>query len=360
MIDACANFVSRSNNTDYRHAKERKCNPRIEWIDIAKGFSIILVVYGHAGLASLPFQIGDWFGSFRMPFFFIVSGLLFAPNKYPTLKSFISRRWPTLIRPFFIFSAIVLVGYWCLDPHNIGNKISDVVLSGWGGYALWFIPVLIVSQILFYIIQQLSTSKVGIPIGLLICGLVGYITSFYNIKVPHNLCFSLTASALYGGGYLLSPWLKNRLTHSDNLSIVIFTFVMLLLSFTFLLNSIKPEFYLNQLSSWPTYTAALGGAMMMCGVAILFSRMTNKYSNLVKNLIIFFGKNSYIVLAFHQIILLLLGKSGYMPNGVVERGVMWIILYGIIWLVNSYFPFVVGKKKVIATNDTCCKRPSKN
>ncbi len=36
---------------------------RIEWIDLAKGFSIILVVYGHSGLSAVPF-LGDWFAAF--------------------------------------------------------------------------------------------------------------------------------------------------------------------------------------------------------------------------------------------------------------------------------------------------------
>ena len=32
---------------------------RIQWIDIAKGISIILVVYGHSGLNNVPI-IGSW------------------------------------------------------------------------------------------------------------------------------------------------------------------------------------------------------------------------------------------------------------------------------------------------------------
>ena len=49
---------------------------RIQWIDIAKGISIILVVYGHSGLNNVPI-IGSWLHAYRMPFFFFVSGLLF-------------------------------------------------------------------------------------------------------------------------------------------------------------------------------------------------------------------------------------------------------------------------------------------
>ena len=44
---------------------------RIQWIDIAKGISIILVVYGHSGLNNVPI-IGSWLHAYRMPFFFFV------------------------------------------------------------------------------------------------------------------------------------------------------------------------------------------------------------------------------------------------------------------------------------------------
>lgn len=49
---------------------------RIEWIDIAKGISIILVVYGHCGLNSVP-VIGAWLHAYRMPFFFLYRAYCF-------------------------------------------------------------------------------------------------------------------------------------------------------------------------------------------------------------------------------------------------------------------------------------------
>jgi len=48
---------------------------RIEWIDIAKGICIFLVVWGHSG--DNPFgMVMSWF---RIPLFFFLSGILFKP-----------------------------------------------------------------------------------------------------------------------------------------------------------------------------------------------------------------------------------------------------------------------------------------
>lgn len=49
---------------------------RIDWIDVAKGIGIILMVMGHT---SMPDAINRWIYSFHMPLFFLLSGLLFIP-----------------------------------------------------------------------------------------------------------------------------------------------------------------------------------------------------------------------------------------------------------------------------------------
>lgn len=57
-----------------------------------------------------------------------------------------------------------------------------------------------------------------------------------------------------------------------------------------------------------------------------------------------------MVLAFHQIVLLLLGSTGAMPNGSVERLLMWIIIISLIELITRYVPQILGRehsKKVV-------------
>lgn len=50
---------------------------RIEWVDIAKGIAILLVVLGHTGLAVGSARYLDAFiYSFHLPLFFVLSGYL--------------------------------------------------------------------------------------------------------------------------------------------------------------------------------------------------------------------------------------------------------------------------------------------
>ncbi len=50
-------------------------NYRIDWIDISKGFGIILVIWGHIAINDGPINI--WISSFHMPLFFFLSGFVF-------------------------------------------------------------------------------------------------------------------------------------------------------------------------------------------------------------------------------------------------------------------------------------------
>ena len=197
-------------------------NKRIEWIDIAKGISIILVVYGHAGLSAIPY-IGDWFAAFRMPFFFFISGILFSADKYPTINKFLQRRWKTLIRPYLFFSIICLLAYWYLDPDHILTKSKSVLLYGWGGVALWFIPVLILTEFLYFIIRKYISNQTIITLTLLGSAVIGWISYKLNLPDNYNFWFVFTAVLFYGSGNLLNRFLKSLVSgekFSDNVLII--------------------------------------------------------------------------------------------------------------------------------------------
>ena len=54
-------------------------NSRIDWIDVFKGWGIMLIVVGHL---PVPFFFREWIFSFHVPLFFFISGFLYKPGKY--------------------------------------------------------------------------------------------------------------------------------------------------------------------------------------------------------------------------------------------------------------------------------------
>ena len=116
---------------------------RIEWIDLAKGMAIFLMVCGHT---SIPANLSNWIWSFHMPLFFIVSGMLFYPNRYPSFSSFVTKRCRTLLLPWIVFTIVTV----CYSPAE-----SLRLLSGCHNlFALWFLPVIFLTELIgFYIMK---------------------------------------------------------------------------------------------------------------------------------------------------------------------------------------------------------------
>lgn len=315
---------------------------RIEWIDIAKGISIILVVYGHSGLNSVPF-IGDWFSAFRMPFFFFVSGLLANPTKYLNVSSFLNKRWKTLYRPYFIFSFILLCVFAILDADSIKEKCIDVITFGWRGIALWFIPVLSLTELFYFMIARKITNRHILLCFLVLSATMGYCSYCWNLPNNYNICFVLSAVLFYGVGNMFKTLVLSN-PSPNNTIIMLLCIVSMLLSFTFKLNPAKPEFGVNNLQSVWTYPAAFFGTFFMCLLSLLISTVQNLFVKYIKETIKFFGRNSYLVLAFHQIILIILPDVGLFKYGSVQRIVMWIILTLIIKVVLKYIPALIGRQ----------------
>ncbi len=84
------------------HNRLRNVTQRIDYVDLAKGICIMLVVYNH--VCKLYHHTDDILviqGSFRMPLYFILSGLFF--KEYSGFSSFAKRKVNNLIVPFFFF-----------------------------------------------------------------------------------------------------------------------------------------------------------------------------------------------------------------------------------------------------------------
>lgn len=91
----------------------KSSNKRIQWIDIAKGIGIILVLIGHI---SLNKKINNFIYSFHMPLFFILSGYL-----YKNKENYVKKKTKTILVPYFIVSIISFV-YWFLIERHIREQ----------------------------------------------------------------------------------------------------------------------------------------------------------------------------------------------------------------------------------------------
>lgn len=84
--------------------------PRIDYIDSARGLAILFVLIGH--LCSLKHGLGQYFYSFHMPMFFIISGMLLSYNdswKNMTFYEIFIKKLKSFMYPYIIFSILSIL-----------------------------------------------------------------------------------------------------------------------------------------------------------------------------------------------------------------------------------------------------------
>ncbi|OUP37543.1 acyltransferase family protein [Olsenella sp. An188] len=175
---------------------------RLEYLDVAKGIGIALVVWAHA---SGPFSNEIY--EFHMPLFFLISGYLH--NDGTSLNDFFVRKLKSLYLPFIFWNIASVIVFKALRAYSysvtqVGNLIvgilatfqKDGVMFG----ASWFLGALFVISVLFKVAEAAVGQKRGRPLVLLVgFALLGYFG--YRISLDWMLSRTLILGAFYAVGY---------------------------------------------------------------------------------------------------------------------------------------------------------------
>lgn len=147
---------------------------RIKYLDIAKAIGIILVVIGHIEKNHLAESVSKFIFSFHMPLFFILSGIVINMKREEKedFKLLSRKKIKALMVPYLWFSLIfivvdvvqLLLGYASWD------EVTDVLVATITLYAdstLWFLPALLIAELLFIFIKK-KLNKYTYPIIILL------------------------------------------------------------------------------------------------------------------------------------------------------------------------------------------------
>lgn len=372
---------------------------RFHWIDALKGFGIVLVVFAHH---SLPVALDTYIFSFHMPLFFFISGFLFDFEKYAeSAANFVKGRLRSLIVPYFFFALLTFLLYFLLDTlfqpgvTNIDFFEFSALRSAYyillvpGSLVsynppLWFLPCLFVTELLFYgfakkcyrepkkLILWLTASGV---IGYLAARVIGYLYTAYvpsaylPFRLPWNADVALSAVVFYGAGNLFRKYTESEAKYGAG--IVLEADSIFRTNF-FQIKKFFPEvfillnlLYLGYLLEFPTTDKV---NMNVLKYGNFFSTYLFAFSGIFTFVYLFkkigssrileyYGRNSLIVLTLHffimdvlsSLIFLTLGidLDVYYHNAGIALGLTvlnLLLLIPIIFLINNYFPFLLGKK----------------
>lgn len=283
---------------------------RIEWVDIAKGIAILLMVIGHEVPSGLLYV---FIFSFHMPLFFIISG--YTSRKTKTWKVIIQKSKKMFKRIWLLASLmVILLGLETLilnqvsmtkmvvnDIHGIfigANTVPNVSV-------MWFLFVFFWSKLLFDILQVLFPNQYnGMILGVL--ALFGYIVS-RHIWLPQDFdLVPIAAFFMWVGSYwreINDTVDNNSMAYKGGLLGLFILWIYCIqhgLSIEMALRHF-PNFILCLLE-------AVAGTIIISYISKAFS--TKKFFNSIKLV----GKHTLAVLCIHHLDLYWILWGKYMPT----------------------------------------------
>lgn len=212
----------------------------IEWIDIAKGILIILVVLGHS-IPGPHYELDkyklNYIYLFHMPAFFIISGYLYKPIEKINLKGYIIKKTKRLLLPYLTYLSLIngvtLVFNIFTKKPPITMIIKEICKSIFGGQylgynagVLWFITCLLFTEILFVLIDTYIISRNKKIIIISILYFIAHLQAWYlkSIAAPLALDICLIAIMYYSIG----AYFKNKILDRKNLMLSILIVILVI------------------------------------------------------------------------------------------------------------------------------------
>lgn len=334
-------------------------NNRLPWVDMAKGIAIILVVCGHYD--GVPYSLNAWLSWFHLPVFFVLAGFLMArsgkrtgdENTGTVIKGYLRG----LMIPYLWFSA----GALCIDCLKcfLGRMefafakehlIQTVTLQGYS--VLWFLPTLCLAKITVFLLTKkwkpliaaivLSVAAIGLFYGLRLIPYMEVVTPF----------LTFIGKSVFGGAFAAFGMLFEKRLGEENEKFYVQALIgWAVLACVAVLGKCFGIQNMNNLEISFVSLYLVGGTFG--SLALLF--ICKSLSKL--KVLCFFGKNSLIIMCTHlhfyimylaiKLLELIPVVSGLPYVELIAVVVLTLVFeIPVIYIVNRFFPFVLGKRKV--------------
>ena len=96
---------------------------RIEWIDIAKGIGIILVIMGH----TIALRYSQWLYTFHLPLFFLLSGLVYNVSKYPKYTTLLRQKSKQILWPWLKYFLVGLIACLLIPDWRDSLSLHQII-----------------------------------------------------------------------------------------------------------------------------------------------------------------------------------------------------------------------------------------
>ena len=310
---------------------------RLEYIDIARGIAIILMVIGHVVSGYKRAIIF----SFHMPLFIIISGFFFKPGR--NIKEEIINILKKLIIPYIVSIIIVHIVRALVIGENINilNILEQIILAYSNKKTffkdvetvsvLWFIPFLTMCKILFWSINKISKNNEVIKACLcLICTMLGILLAKMEMYLPWSFDVVLASIIFYYIGYLMKKYeILERILENYKILLCILGLYIVGAKFGYIELAIRKYPF-----GLICYITAISGTIIVFKI----SKIIESVSKTITKILCWYGKNSMYILCTH---FLEIGVIQYNNIGLTKKWELIVIKLIIVTLITYVYTSLV-------------------
>lgn len=278
----------------------KSTKPRIEFIDLAKGICILLVVLVHHKIgASIPMLT-----ALRMPLYFVLSGLFF--KEYSGFIHFLIMKINRLIIPFCFFMGLyMLVELPRISLHGIINTfktpfIEPVVAN----IPIWFLLCLFFVNLFYYVLHTRINNMTVKALVVAFLGIIGVVLGYYDTYLPLFIGNAFSATPFFFVGIVLRKMPILYESKHDG-ALYILAVVLLVATFTYCALQGDPAFIArlnyfkgNPIEIYIVSIVAVVGFLLLCKALKWMPILSyiGRYSIIVLGLHVIFRDYGYVVI----------------------------------------------------------------
>lgn len=329
-------------------------NKRLDWLDMAKGYGILLVILGHI-VVEEPYH--SLIYSFHMPLFFFLSGIVYRSDV--GFVPFVKKKAKSLLLPYLFLGLLLAVWGVLIETMKSGFQLQTVLgeLEGlivqrqWT--SAWFLPCLFLTSVIYHLLRRTIRKKSVLV--LLLCAVSVAMRLYYRyvgVILPWNLDRALASLIFFGAGEWfhecrLQEWIgatKRRATliAAASLLLLVSCHLLFMNAFGGLL-----DFGHGSFPSGTHLVAFFGIAMVVAAASLGCNRA-----------ILYVGCNSLYYFAIHQRMVIATVQYAFNRLGLFQEGAAYVIgrvlIFAACLVLCTIFSMIVHsiKKRMSVVHET--------
>ena len=341
---------------------------RLSFIDIARAFAIIFIVFGHTIVHnSNAYWLYKLLYSFHVILFFLISGYLYKPQS-PNLEFFF-KKFLSLMVPYFIFASLFLIPYF-LFGREVSSSINTTssnnffvlltqIIYGIGAngalkqnLSLWFLPALFTTEVIYKFLTDSNLfQKLTAPLRLLIFLIISFLATKITIILPWGLNSALTLMLFFEIGFFLRQYkVLEKIANKTSLQglLIVVTIISCFIYQTNVTVSCADYRYGNYL------------VFLLVSLSLSIFIMFISYQIKTSKILELIGKNTLSILIFHKLFVIIFQtKISVTSTSLIAGSTLNCLLVGSIvtiisilislligFIITKYFPFLYGRRRV--------------